>query len=94
MMFVNKCGMLTAIDGTIKFRSLVLMNTKQNKEYYQALDAIRHHYHQAGFMIKAIHCDGEYRVRMEQVQNDLDVVMNYTNANDHVPEAKHNNRTI
>ena len=33
-MFMNECGMLTAIDKTIKFRSLVPMNTKQNKEYY------------------------------------------------------------
>ena len=30
-MFVNECGMLTAIDKTVKFRSLVPMNTKQNK---------------------------------------------------------------
>ena len=33
-MFMNECGMLTAIDKTVKFRSLVPMNTKQNKEYY------------------------------------------------------------
>ena len=33
-MFLNECGMPTAIDQTIKFRSLVPMNTKQNKEYY------------------------------------------------------------
>ena len=29
-----------------------------------------------------------------QVRDDLDVVMNYTNASDHVPEAERNNRTI
>ena len=33
-MFMNKFCMLTAIDRTVKFRSLVPMNTKQNKEYY------------------------------------------------------------
>ena len=26
--------------------------------------------------------------------DDLDIVMNYTNAQDHVPEAERNNRTI
>ena len=31
---------------------------------------------------------------MDQVRDDLDVVMNYTNANDHVPAAEQNNRTI
>ena len=93
-MFMNECGMLTAIDKTVKFRSLVPMNTKQNKEYYQALDAILRHYNQAGFVIKTIHCDGEYKAMMDQVRDDLDVVMNYTNASDHVPEAERNNRTI
>ena len=62
------------------------MNTKQNKEYYLALDTILHHYNQAGFVIKTIHCNGEYKGMMDQVQDDLDVVMNYTNASNHVPE--------
>jgi hypothetical protein len=31
---------------------------------------------------------------MEQVEDDLDVKMNFTNAQDHVPEAQRNNRTI
>ena len=70
------------------------MNTKQNKEYYRALDAILRHYNQASFVIKTIHCDGEYKAMMDQVRDDLDVVMNYTNASDHVPEAERNNRTI
>ena len=87
-MFLNECSMLTAIDKTVKFRSLVPMNTKQNKEYYRALDAILRHYNQAGFMIKTIHCDGEYKAMMDQVQDDLDIVMNYTNASDHVPKAE------
>jgi hypothetical protein len=43
-MYVNKGGMLTAIDRTIKFRSLVLRNTKQHAEYYRALDQILRHY--------------------------------------------------
>ena len=75
--------MLTTIDKTVKFRSLVPMNTKQNKEYYRELDAILHHYNQAGFMIKTIHCNGECKAMMDQVRDDLDVVMNYTNASNH-----------
>ena len=93
-MYVNKCGMLTAIDRTIKFRSLVPMNTKRHDEYYRALDSILRHYNQAGFVIRTIHCDGEFRGMMEKVDDDLDVKMNFTNAQDHVPEAERNNRTI
>jgi hypothetical protein len=43
-MYMNECGMLTAIDRTIMFRSLVPMNTKQHVEYYRALNQILRHY--------------------------------------------------
>jgi hypothetical protein len=93
-MYVNECGMLTVIDRTIKFGSLVSMNTKQHVEYYRALDQILHHYNRAGSVIRTLHCDGEFRGMMEQVEDDLDVKMNFTNAQDHVPEAERNNQTI
>jgi hypothetical protein len=86
--------MLTAIDRAIKFRSLVPMNTNQNVEYYRALDPILRHYNRAGFVIRMIHCDGEFRGMTEKVEDDLDVDMNFTNAQDHVLEAERNNRTI
>jgi hypothetical protein len=40
-----------------------------------------------------IHCNGELCGMMEKVKDDLDVDMNFTNAQDHVPEAERNNRT-
>jgi hypothetical protein len=67
-MDVNECCMLTAIDRTIKFRSLVPMNTKQHVKYYRALDQILRHYNRAGFMIRTIHCDGEFRGMMDKVE--------------------------
>jgi predicted RNA-binding protein len=91
-MYVNKCGMLTAIDRTIKFRSLVPMDTKQHKEYYCTLDQILRHYNNSGFVIARIHCDGKYRGMMNKVKDDLDMKMNFTNAQDHVPQAEWNNR--
>ena len=93
-MFINKEGMLTAIDRTIRFRSLVPIDTKTHTEYYRALDVIFRKYNSAGFMIRRIHCDGEYRSMMDKVKDDLDAEMNYANAQDHVTEAERNNRTI
>jgi hypothetical protein len=93
-MYVNECGILTAIDQTIKFRSLVPINTKQHVEYYRALDQILRHYNRAGFVIRTIHCDGEFCGMMEKVKDNLDVDMNFTNPQDHVPEAERNNGTI
>ena len=57
-MYVNECGMLTAIDRTIKFQNLVPMNIRLHEEYYRALDQILQHYNQAGFVIQEIHCNG------------------------------------
>jgi hypothetical protein len=90
-MDVNECGMLTAIDQIIKFGSLVPMNTKQQVEYYRALDQIFRHCNRARFVIRTIHCHGEFRGMMEKVEDDLDVDMNFTNAQDHVPEAERKN---
>ena len=36
-MFINKEGMLTVIDRTIKFRSLVPVDSKAPEDYYKAL---------------------------------------------------------
>jgi hypothetical protein len=70
------------------------MNTRLHEEYYPALDQILWHYNQAGFVIKEICCDGEFCCMMERVNDNLDVNMNFTNAQDHVPEAERNNQTI
>ena len=39
-MFINNCAMLTAIDRTIKFRSLVPVPNRTHEEYFKAIDAI------------------------------------------------------
>jgi hypothetical protein len=93
-MYVNERGMLTAIDRTIKYQSLVPIETRQHEEYFRALDKILRYYNIIGFVITEIHCDGEYRGMMNKVKDNLNVKMNFTNAQDHVPEAERNNWTI
>ena len=93
-MFINGCGMLTAIDRTIKYRSLVPMEGRKHMDYYRALDKILCLYNGAGFIVRTIQCDREYQAMMDQVKDDLEVDMNYTSASEHVPEAERNNHTI
>jgi hypothetical protein len=92
--YVNECSMLTVIDRTIKYQSLVPIETRQHKEYFRPLDKILRYYNNAGFVITEIHCDGEYCAMMNKVKDDLNVKMNFTNAQDRVPEAERNNWTI
>ena len=79
---------------SIQFRSVVPIDTKTQDDYYKALNVIFCQYNKGDFVIKTIYCDGEFRTMMNKVSDDLDVVMNYTNASNHMPEAEQNNRTI
>jgi hypothetical protein len=94
IMYVNECGFMTTIDQTIRFRSALPIENRTHEEYYRVLDMVLPLYNSAGFHIKTIHCDGEFCAMMDKVKDDLGVRMNFTNALDHVPEAKRNNRTI
>ena len=49
---------------------------------------------QAGFLIKYIYCDHEFKPLMEKIGNELDVKMNYTSRDEHVPKTERNNCTI
>ena len=93
-MFINQEIFLTAIDKSIKFRSLVPLKDKSSGAYYEAIDVILRHYNKAEFRIKRIECDREYVKLMDPVSDGLDIHMNYTSTNDHVPEAERNNRVI
>jgi len=81
-------GLLTSIDQKIKFQCLVPMNSKQHSEYHRALDVILRKYNLAGFHITRIHCDGEFKPMMEEIQDELDITMKYASKDEHVPEAK------
>ena len=41
-----------------------------------------------------IECDGEFKSMMDKVSDDMDITMNYTNAQDHSSQAERNNRVI
>eukprot|EP00980_Cylindrotheca_fusiformis_P016549 scaffold4962_cov112-Cylindrotheca_fusiformis.AAC.3 len=94
IMFINQCAFLTTIDKSVQFRMTIPIENRSKDELFRGLDVALRYYNKADFRIKRIECDGEFRVMMDQVQDDLDVEMNYANPGDHVPEAERNNRTV
>ena len=94
IMFVNELPMLTTIDTTIKFCGLIPLQSRTHEEIFSALDQVLRFYNKAGFYIKTIFCDGEFKSMMDKVSDELDIQLNYTNAQEHVPQAERNNRTI
>jgi hypothetical protein len=93
-MYVNECGFMTTIDRTIQFRSALPIENCTHEEYYHVLEMVLRLYNSAGFHIKTIHCNWEFRAMKDKVKDNLGVCMSFTNALDHVPEAERNNTTI
>jgi hypothetical protein len=75
IMYVNECGFMTTIDRTIQFRSALPIENRTHEEYYCVLDMVLRLYNSAGFHIKTIHCNGEFRAMMDKVKDDLGVCM-------------------
>jgi hypothetical protein len=94
LMYVNKMPVFTTIDKTLRYRAAVNLANRTKEELFKALDAVLRQYNKAGYRVELIHCDQEFRTLMDQVSDELDVEMNYTTTDEHVPEAERNNRTI
>jgi len=94
VMFICKVAFFTSIDGKIMFRSCVPIDNRKEDEFYRALDVVLRHYNGAGYRITDGHCDREFTSLMDRVKDDLNIRLHYTGADDHVPAAERNNRTI
>ena len=94
IMYVNGLPMLTSIDRTVRFHSLVPLQSRTIERLYEGIDKIIRNYNKAGFQIATIHCDREFEELMDPIKDELEVDMNYTASGEHVPETKRKNRTI
>ena len=94
IMYVNGMAFLSSIDRTIRYRAVIYIPKRKKVELYNAIDKVLRLYNGAGFNIETIYIDGEFKEIMDEVKDEMNIDMNYTNAQDHVPEAERNNRTI
>lgn len=81
--FVNGMPMFTAIDIAIRYRSLVPIENRSVPELLRALDVILRHYNKAGFFVTTVRSDREFMPIMDEIQDDLEISMNYTAADEH-----------
>jgi hypothetical protein len=65
-----------------------------SQAYRSVLDNVFSIYNRAGFQITIINCDNEFQPLVHELQDVYNVSMNYTNPQEHVPEAERNNRVI
>ena len=60
LMFVNSVPFLTAIDHTIRYRSVVPLENRTKDQLHKALDVILRMYNEAGYRIRKIHTNNEF----------------------------------
>ena len=94
IMFVNEMPFLSTISRAIYYRTAQSLPTRTHRDIYKALDEVIRIYEPAQFRISKLVCDGEFRPMFDPVKDELDVTMEYTPAEAHVPQAERNNRTL
>ena len=72
-MYVNGMAMLTGIATSIRFRSLVTLDSRTAEQLYSGLDEIFRLYNTAGFLLKDMHCDREFKTLIKSVYKTQDV---------------------
>ena len=92
LMFVNGLPMLTSIDTSIKFRSLVPLKSQTAKELYKALDVVLRKYNKNKFQVNKINCDQQFNLSWKMSKTTLGSEL--TMPPSMSPAAERNNRTI
>ena len=87
-MHVNTIPFLTSISNNIKYRTAKPISAKTIENYRSALDEIFRIYNSAGFIIKIIKADQEFKPLLNPIKDDLEVDLNLAAAQEHVPEAE------
>ncbi|KAG7364548.1 reverse transcriptase RNA-dependent DNA polymerase [Nitzschia inconspicua] len=94
-LFVNSMPFLATISHNIKYRTCNFVPSRRMMDYRSVLAKVVLLYTNAGFTIKMIHADSEYRAVLEYFKNSSNKIdYNLATANEHVPQAERNIRTI
>ena len=70
------------------------MNSELATNYRSVLDNVFRLYNKAGFDVKYLEADSEFKPLLEPLQDELDIDMTFADPQDHVKQAERNNRTI
>jgi hypothetical protein len=95
-MTVNSLKFLTTISHEIFYRTSQYVSSPVASEYDQRLEEIIRLYKHGQFQVTAIHCDNEFHKVLDpfSARQNPTITVNYAAAQEHVPRAKRNNRTI
>jgi hypothetical protein len=87
---VNGLLFLTTISKNICYQTAQYIESKSISKYQSALKEVIQLYNKAGFKITKIRADNEFRPLKETLFNNFGINMNFSNPQEHVPEAERN----
>jgi hypothetical protein len=94
-LFVNSLAFMATISKNVMYRTCTYLANRKVADYRSALGKVIAIYTHAGFLIKRIHADQEYKPVLQSFKDVPPCIdYNLANTNEHVPAAERNNRTI
>ena len=95
-MTVNSLKFLTMISHELFYRTTQYVPRNIASVYEECMDEIMAIYKRGQFNITEVHCDNEFHKLMDpySTKQDPTIKVNYASAQEHVPRAERNNRTI
>ena len=93
-LFVEKMPFLSTVSKRIIYRTCGFVPSKKVQSYREALAEVLQLYLRAGLSVDRIHADNEFKPLLEEMRDEYHFHPNYASAEEHVPEAERNNRSI
>lgn len=94
LMFINSIGFMATIDRTIRYRSVVTIDSKETSDLAVSLLKVIRKYNRAGISVRMVYCDREFKPLLDGAFDRGKVTLNFSNTGDHVPEAERNIRFL
>ena len=95
-MSVNSLKFLTTILKHLFYWTTHYMSSTTAESYGTAIEDVISLYRMGDFCVVEIHCSNELRAAMDPIAvlQSPPIYMNFSNPQEHVPEAERNNRVI
>jgi hypothetical protein len=93
LMFINKVPMLVTISHGLKFGTVAHLKNKSKGQILEGIRQTKNLYNSRGFTIVECHGDYEFEATRNRLA-EMQIMLNATSRDEHVPEIEQYNRTI
>ena len=93
IMYFNELPIFTSISKQLMYRTAQYVPKEEDPEFNKCLDNIFSKYNNAGYCIRHISADNQFRTCRDAIKAYLQITVHYSSAQEHVPKAERNHRS-